>query len=210
MRVQTTVGASALNNPVTVAQGGTGDTTLTSNGVLYGQGTGNVAITAQGAAGTVLHGNGGAPTFTAVAAADLATTAINQGVVNLTTSASSSSTTTAAVTGMSITATSVGRYWAVSFQGTALISGTASDGAKVELWDGTVGSGTRLATNEFIVAAVNGANTEAPCSINWMPATAITNTTQKTYNIGFKALTGGTAQIIASATDIGTFMVNSF
>jgi hypothetical protein len=48
---------------VTVAFGGTGDTTLTSNGVLYGNGTGVVLATAQGGANTVLIANSGAPSF---------------------------------------------------------------------------------------------------------------------------------------------------
>lgn len=46
-----------------VAGGGTGQTTLTTNGVLYGNGTSAVGITAQGAANTVLLGNGGVPSF---------------------------------------------------------------------------------------------------------------------------------------------------
>src|SRR6185369_12051288 len=46
-----------------VAGGGTGATTLTTNGVLYGNGTSPVGITAQGAANTVLLGNGGVPSF---------------------------------------------------------------------------------------------------------------------------------------------------
>lgn len=54
------------NALVTVAQGGTGAGTLTLNGVLFGNGTGTVQVTAQGAAGTVLHGNAGVPTFSLV------------------------------------------------------------------------------------------------------------------------------------------------
>jgi len=48
-----------------VAAGGTGATTLTLNGVLYGNGTGVVSVTAQGAANTILTANAGAPSFSA-------------------------------------------------------------------------------------------------------------------------------------------------
>lgn len=53
------------NAAVTVAQGGTGVGTFTSNGVLYGNGTGAILVTAQGAANTVLTANAGAPSFSA-------------------------------------------------------------------------------------------------------------------------------------------------
>ena len=46
-----------------VEAGGTGAITLTSNGVLYGNGTSAVQITAQGGANTVLTANAGAPAF---------------------------------------------------------------------------------------------------------------------------------------------------
>ncbi|MGE5540691.1 MAG: hypothetical protein ACM3TU_00170 [Bacillota bacterium] len=54
-----------LTNALTVANGGTGATTFTSNGILYGNGTSAVQVTAAGAAGTVLTGTGGAPAFSA-------------------------------------------------------------------------------------------------------------------------------------------------
>lgn len=47
-----------------VANGGTGATTFTSNGILYGNGTSAVQVTAQGASGTLFKGTGGAPAFT--------------------------------------------------------------------------------------------------------------------------------------------------
>jgi len=51
---------------LTVALGGTGATTLTDNGVLYGNATAAVAATAEGATGTVLVGTtGAAPSYSA-------------------------------------------------------------------------------------------------------------------------------------------------
>lgn len=57
---------SDVSGTLPVTNGGTGDTTLTLNGILFGNGVGAVGITAQGAVGTVLHGNGGVPSFSAV------------------------------------------------------------------------------------------------------------------------------------------------
>lgn len=54
-----------LTGIAVVANGGTGVATLASNGVLYGNGTGVVQVTAQGAANTVLTANAGAPSFSA-------------------------------------------------------------------------------------------------------------------------------------------------
>ncbi|ODS54702.1 MAG: hypothetical protein ABS36_11090 [Acidobacteria bacterium SCN 69-37] len=51
--------------PLTVSDGGTGRTTLTSNGVLYGLGTSAIGMTAQGGSHTVLTADGGAPAFSA-------------------------------------------------------------------------------------------------------------------------------------------------
>lgn len=57
--------------PPTVGEGCTGVTSFTTNGVVFGAGVGALQATAQGAAGTVLHGNAGAPTFGAVVTADI-------------------------------------------------------------------------------------------------------------------------------------------
>lgn len=50
---------------VSVADGGTGASSLTSNGVLYGNGTSAIQATSQGGSNTVLTANGGAPSFSA-------------------------------------------------------------------------------------------------------------------------------------------------
>lgn len=46
-----------LTNPLTVPNGGTGNTSFTTNGLLYGQGTSNVAAMSAGADGQILQGN---------------------------------------------------------------------------------------------------------------------------------------------------------
>jgi len=56
---------SNLASAITVANGGTGATSLTANGVLYGGGTSAISATAVGTAGQVLlsNGSGNAPSF---------------------------------------------------------------------------------------------------------------------------------------------------
>ncbi len=53
----------ALSTPVSVANGGTGASTLTSNGVLLGNGTSPITATTAGTGGQVLIGSSGAPSF---------------------------------------------------------------------------------------------------------------------------------------------------
>ena len=57
-----------LTLPVTVEEGGTGQTSLTQYGVLYGEGTSGVGVTLAGAVGDVLQvpSGGGAPVFQAL------------------------------------------------------------------------------------------------------------------------------------------------
>lgn len=59
---------SGLTTPLTVAQGGSGVATLTNHGVVVGQGTAAVHITAAGSTGQVLTSNGASsdPTFQAI------------------------------------------------------------------------------------------------------------------------------------------------
>ncbi len=74
----TTSGTIALSTPVSVANGGTGASTLTIHGVLLGQTTGAVTATAAGATNTVLHGNTGAdPTYSAIVNADITNSTID-------------------------------------------------------------------------------------------------------------------------------------
>jgi len=57
---------SSLAAAIGVADGGTGATTLTSNGVLYGNGTSAIQATAAGTAGYFLYSNNGTPAWTNV------------------------------------------------------------------------------------------------------------------------------------------------
>lgn len=67
-----------------VAGGGTGQTSFTANGVLYGNATSGLLVTAQGAASTYLTANAGAPTFTSYApTAPTPTIAVTSGTVTV-------------------------------------------------------------------------------------------------------------------------------
>jgi hypothetical protein len=54
-----------LAGTLAVGNGGSGATTFTANGVLYGNATSAVQVTAQGAANSILVANAGAPSFSA-------------------------------------------------------------------------------------------------------------------------------------------------
>ncbi len=93
---------SGLTTALTVGQGGTGATTLTTNGVLYGAGTSAVSGTSAGTTGTVLHGNtGSAPSFSAVSL-----TADVTGTLPLANGGTNSATLTNCTSGQALTVTS--------------------------------------------------------------------------------------------------------
>ena len=63
----TATGTVSFSNPLTVPNGGTGAATLTANGIVYGNGTSAVGVTAAGTTGQALLANSGnAPTWGAV------------------------------------------------------------------------------------------------------------------------------------------------
>ena len=55
---------SGLSAAIGVADGGTGAGTFTSNGIIYGNGTGAMQATAAGTDGYILYSNGGTPDWT--------------------------------------------------------------------------------------------------------------------------------------------------
>lgn len=72
----TNLPGTAISGQVPVANGGTGASSLTSNGVIIGNGTSAVTVTAEGATNTLLHGNTGAdPSFSSVVNADISASA---------------------------------------------------------------------------------------------------------------------------------------
>ena len=90
-----TAGAVTVAGTLVVGNGGTGATTLTTNGILYGNGTSAVGVTAAGTTGQVLTATtGGAPSWAAAAGATITgTTTVGTYYVVGTTSTSGSLTT---------------------------------------------------------------------------------------------------------------------
>lgn len=117
---------------VPVANGGTGAASLTANGVVIGNGTSAVTVTAEGATGTVLHGNTGAdPSFSAVSlTADVTgTLPVANGGTGLTTLPGINNFRLTGASGTPVTTSDVSNittlYW------------TPFNGSCVSLYDGT-------------------------------------------------------------------------
>jgi hypothetical protein len=90
----TAIGTLSLTNALTVGSGGTGASTFTANGVLYGNGTSAIGVTGVGTTGQVLVATtSGAPSWGAIPST-AAVTSITFGTTGLT----PSSATTGAVT----------------------------------------------------------------------------------------------------------------
>lgn len=118
----------ALSVPVTVSNGGTGDTTLTAHGVLVGEGTSAVNVTAAGTNGQVLIAATGAdPAFATVAGTQgvTLTTGANSlsiGLVNVPNSAlANSSITVNAGSGISVSGSPVSLGGAVTISASGTI-----------------------------------------------------------------------------------------
>lgn len=73
---------TSVSTPITAAQGGTGLSTLASNNVLLGNGTGTVQVVAPGSVGNVLTSTG--TTWTSNAASSLAVTSFSAGTTGFT------------------------------------------------------------------------------------------------------------------------------
>lgn len=85
--VESNIAINNLNGTLSVSKGGTGATSLTTNGVLFGNGTGAIQVTVPGTSGQLLVANAsGVPTFVSLTgdaslAASGAVTLANTGVV---------------------------------------------------------------------------------------------------------------------------------
>lgn len=151
----TTSGTLTLGGTLAVANGGTGATTLSANGILLGNGTSAISATAVGATGQVLVGNtGGAPSWAALSG--IGVTSFSGGTTGFTPSTG----TTGAITLAGTLNVANGGTGATSLTSGYLVkgNGTSAVSASVVYDDGTnVGIGTTSPGAKIAVAASNTA-----------------------------------------------------
>ena len=168
---------SSVSGPVTAAQGGTGQTSLTANNVILGNGTGTVLFVAPGAIGNVLVSNGTTWTSNAAASSGFPITIGNTSVA--------ASSTTSSVGNLTLSNTTVTLYTE-----SVVAIGNSSTSKTIDLTSGTVQTvtmtgnctftmPTATAGRSFILIVNTGAGgfTGTFTSVKWPSNTAPTLTT---------------------------------
>ena len=192
----TTSGTLTLAGTLAVANGGTGATTLGSNGVLYGNGTSAVAVTAAGTTGQVLLGNTGAPpSWGAISSSAVAS--FSAGTTGLTPSTATTGAITLAGT-LAVANGGTGGTTAATARSnlTAAASGANTDITSIALTTGTIStapaSNNDLVNKQYVDTQVSSGihfhqpvRVESPINLN------------ATYN-------NGTAGVGATLTNAGT------
>jgi hypothetical protein len=149
-QLATGVGSGDVVGVLPVANGGTGVATLASNGILYGNGTGNVQVTAAGTADQILRipGAGGAPSFGSI---DLSkSAAVGTSILPVANGGVGVSLTATGGASMVLKQTSVGGNITVAQLAFTDISGTLAISA------GGTGLSNTAAQNAFFVGPVSG------------------------------------------------------
>jgi hypothetical protein len=176
-------------NTIGVQYGGTGLTTITANGVLYGNGTGAIANTGAGTAGYVLTaGTGGIPTWTANTGTGNAVRATSPTISNLTITTTGSNTISTPAN------TVVGnRYLALtnSAFGYVIESITAGSGISV-----TASIDPTISINTSVVATLTGTQT-------------LTNKTLTSPSMTTATVTSGGIDVTGVSEIRGTFSSSS-
>lgn len=139
----------------------------------------------------------------AITAPKLATDAITLGYAENTAGFSTSSTTPVQVTDLTTTVTipSGGRKVKITVWAGGVFNSVAATNAVLSLWDGTVGSGTKLAES---YATSGTASAIVPCSV---VAIVTPSAGSKTYNVGFARDNGVTATLRATSTSKAFILV---
>lgn len=172
--------------------------TLADGKILLGNGS-NVA-TAVTPSGDVTMTNAGVTAIgtNKVTAPMLADGAILLGSTSVTSNIVSASTTAVQVTGVTVTVTipAGGRKVVIKGGAKSMFNSTSTGGnVSNELWDGTVGSGTRLAANDSYSSTQN-----APVSAYIETAPQTVSAGSKTYNMGFYGTTANNKSINGDST----------
>ena len=172
---------SSVSTAITVAQGGTGLTTLTANNVLLGNGTGSLVSVAPGTSGNVLTSNGTSWVSSAAASSGFPITLGN-------TSVAASSTTTS-VGNLTVVNTTVTNYTetvvAIGNTGTSQTLSLTSGTFQTATLTGncTFTMPTATAGKSFILILTQdgtGGRTATFTSVKWPGGTAPTITTTAT------------------------------
>jgi hypothetical protein len=196
-KVVFTDGSKNLTSSGTVGvdQGGTGATTFTSNGVLYGNGTSAVQVTAAGSNGQVLLGvTGGAPVF-ATLSSDASIT--NAGVLTI------------GLDAVALGADTTGNYIATLTAGSGLSGSVASEGATPTLTLGNLTSDwTSTGTGNIVLGNSSAGlkileNGSSPTFYGIFDVTDLT-TADKTYTFPNASGTVVTTGNLTDITAVGT------
>jgi Chaperone of endosialidase len=167
----TAIGTLSLTNALTVGSGGTGATTFTANGVLYGNGTSAIQATGVGTTGQILIGNtGSAPSWSSTIPSTAGVTSFSAGTTGLTPNTG----TTGAITLAGTLAVSNGGTGATTLTSNGIVYGNGTGAIQV------TSAGT---TGQILVG-----NTSAAPS--WSAATSVAVTS---INFGTTGLTPSTA-----------------
>lgn len=176
--------------------------TTANSGTIYG-----IAVTSAKISGTAISNGTITSTQIAtngIAASNLATNAITLGYTQITGNITTTSTTVVQATGLTVTVTipAGGRKIKITFFASALQNSATASNNSVSIWDGTVGSGTQLATS-LISDFASAGSVYAICYAIVTPAAG-----SKTYNIGW-LVGSNTGTLVASATSPAFILVEA-
>jgi len=199
----TTQNATNTSNPITVAQGGTNDSSLTSYSILCGGTTSTAAlqnVSSVGTSGQVLTSNGASalPTWEAAGGGG-AGSVINTLSTTITTRISTTSTTMSDITGMSVTITPTSSSSKIFIWGHLSIGSVALINVVFQVVRGStpicVGTGaTGAQLNVTGLAGIVNANTFLSAHFNYLDSPATTSST--TYKLQFASCNSGFAAVI--------------
>lgn len=141
----------------------------------------------------------------AVQASQIATNAITLGYAQITSNFTTTSLTAVQATGLTVTVTipSGGRKVKITVIPSGVFNTTTGDFITMSIWDGTVGSGTSLAST-LVVSPTASYEYSAICMAIVTPSAG-----SKTYNVGFSAGTGGTGTLVAGTTNPAFILVEA-
>jgi hypothetical protein len=204
---------SGLTTALSVAQGGTGASTLTSNGVLYGSGTATIGATSAGTTGQVLVANtGAAPSWATLTG--IGVTSFSAGTTGLTPSTATTGAVTLSgtlaianggtgATSAAAALTSLGAYPASNPSGFNV--GTVTSVAALTL--GTAGTDLSSTVANGTTTPVITLNVPTASALN---RGALSSTDWSTFNNKQAALVSGTnIKTVGGVTLLGSGDVNS-